>query len=304
MWYAAVLSAGLMILGGCASMRHRGAVPEAVATCRELSRQGATAVEAGQWNKAEILLRKAINVSPTDAASRYQLAELLWQHGTRDEALLQIETAIRLDSSDATKTVRSGEMLLEMGAVDRALERADQALGFDSRLASAWALRGRVYTELDNPKRALADMQRSLQFSPGTADVLLDMASLYRQQGQHQRCLTTLQHLLDSCPPGDEPNAALLLEGQTLADLGRWDDARIRFLAIRQQTPLNADLLYLLAQAEYMTNHRQEATSTVREALLTNASHIPSQQLLAKLGEPTSRSTEDDSKSNSGGLLR
>lgn len=285
-------------------MRHRGAVPEEVATCRELSRQGAAAVEAHQWNEAEVLLRKAIEVSPTDAASRYQLAELLWQHGTKDEALLQIETAIRLDSLDATMTVRSGEMLLEMGDADRALERADQALGFDSRLASAWALRGRVYAELDEPKRALADLQRALQFSPGTTHVLLDMATLYREQGQHQRCLTTLQHLLDSCSPGEEPSVALLLEGQTLADLGRWDDARIRFLTIREQMPLDADQLYSLAQAEYMTNHPERAVTTVQEALLANSSHIPSQQLLAKLGEQTSESTGGSSESIEGSLLR
>ena len=77
MRYAVLLPAGLIILGGCVSMRNRGAVPEAVANCRELSRQGATAVEAGQWNKAEGLLRKAIEVSPTAAASRYQLTAVL-----------------------------------------------------------------------------------------------------------------------------------------------------------------------------------------------------------------------------------
>ena len=304
MRYAVLLPAGLIILGGCVSMRNRGAVPEAVANCRELSRQGATAVEAGQWNKAEGLLRKAIEVSPTDAASRYQLAELLWQHGAKDEALLQIETAIRLDSLDATMIVRSGEMLLAMGDIDRALERADQALGFDSRLASAWALRGQVYLELGQPKRALADLQRALQFSPGKKDILLDMAVIYRQQGEHQRCLTTLQHLLDSCSPGEEPSVALLLEGETLSDLGRWDDARIRFLALRERTPLDANLLYLLAQSEYMTNHPESAATTVQEALLANASHIPSRKLLAKLGEPTSKSTGGNSESSGGRLLR
>jgi tetratricopeptide (TPR) repeat protein len=168
----------------------------------------------------------------------------------------------------------------------------------------AWALRGRVYLELDKPKRALADLQRALQFSPGKTNILLDMAGIYRQQGEHQRCLTTLQHLLDSCSPGEEPYVALLLEGQTLSDLGRWDDARIRFLAIRKRASLNADLLYLLAQSEYMTDRPKSAATTVQEALLANASHIPSQQLLAKLGEQTSESTGTSSESTGDHLLR
>ena len=44
---------------------------------------------------------------------------------------------------------------------------------------------------------------------------------LYRQRGQATRSLTTLHHLLETYPPGEEPQSVLMLEGLTLLDLGR-----------------------------------------------------------------------------------
>ena len=268
---------------GCKSLGRHGPVPEQLVTSRELTRRGVTAMEMGQWSEAESLLREAIEASPTDSEARRHLAEALWQRGATEDALLQIEAAVRLNKSDAATTVRAGEMLLATGAVDKALRRADQAINLDPQLATAWALRGRVFWQQGDPERALADLQRALQYAPESPDVLLDIAALYRQRGQHTRCLTTLHHLLDTYPEGEEPRLALQLEGLTLADLGRPQQAVESLTAANLRGPPNAETLYHLAEVLVAADRPGEATVAAQQALAADASHEPSRQLLARL---------------------
>jgi tetratricopeptide (TPR) repeat protein len=277
----------VLSLAGCASLGHRGPVPEEVAACRELSRQGAAAMELGQWDEAESLLHRATEASPTDSATRRYLAEALWHRGATGEALLQIETAVRMDGSDASLVVRAGEMLLAAGQTEQALQRAQQAIALDPKLSSAWALRGRVYWQMSLPDRALADLQRALQYAPDSADVLLDVAAIYRQQGQPTRCLTTLHHLLDTYSPGEEPQFALVLEGLTLADLGRHEQAAESLLAASQRGPADAEILYRLAQAQLACGRPVDAAASAQQALAVDASHKESRQLLVELAGRT-----------------
>ncbi len=288
--YRRLLTTGMVIVcvAGCASLARRGPVPEEVATCRELSRQGAAAMEMGQWDEAESLLRRAIEASPSDAATRHYLAESLWHRGATDEALLQMEAAVRLDGSDASLVVRVGEMLLATGQTKQALERAEQAIALDPKLSSAWALRGRVYWQLGAPDRALADLQRAMQYAPDSADVLLDVAAIYRQKGEPARCLTTLHHLLDTYSPGEEPRYALVLEGMTLMDLGRDDQAAESLLAASQRGPADAEILFHLAQAQLACGRTSAASSAAQQSLAVDASHEGSRQMLIELARRAS----------------
>ncbi len=272
----------MICTSGCAALR-RGPVPEDVAACRDLTQQGVTAMEMGQWSTAETLLQRAVEVSPVDAAPHHHLAEVLWRRGATDAALRQMEQAVELDQDDSALVVRYGEMLLCTGATEKALARADEAIALDPKLASAWALRGRAYWRMNQTDRALADLQRSLQYAPDTGDVLMDIAAIYRQRGQHDRCLATLQYLLDTYPPGQGTQLAYWMEGLTLADLGRPAQAATSLQIANQQGPANADILYYLAQAQLAAGRPIAATTAAQEALATNPTHAPTRQLLTEI---------------------
>jgi predicted Zn-dependent protease len=136
-------------------------------------------------------------------------------------------------------------------------------------------------------------LQRALQFAPDNSEVLMDVAALYRQRGQHDRCLTTLHRLLDTYPPGQSPQMALWMEGLTLCDLGRPQQAAASLSAANRQGPANADILYYLAQAEMASGRPVAATAAARLALAANPTHEPSRRLLAELAaRPTAVETQ------------
>ena len=268
---------------GCAAFGQRGPRAQKIAACRELSRQGVSAMQLGQWQRAEMLLQQAIEASPDDPEARRAMAETLWQRGAATEAMSHLAAAIRARPTDATLSVRAGEMALAMSDRDAALAQAEQAIRLDPQLATAWALRGRVFWQLQQPDRALADLGRALEFAPASTDVLLDLAVIYRDRGQPARCLTTLHHLHDTYPPGDQPQSVLVLEGLALLDLGRPHQACDAFLAAAQHGPANAQVLYYLARAQYTAGRPTEATAAAQQALAIDPSHQASRQLLAQL---------------------
>ena len=264
-------------------MRHQKIVPESVATCRQLARDGISAMELGNYNQACTLLENAVETSPTDIDARRQLAEALWQMGRQQEAVVHMEAAVRLDPTHAPTLVRAGEMLLSSGNEKRALERAEQAIGLEPTLAGAWELRGHIYHQRNELPRGLADLQQALHYAPQETEVLLEVAEIQYQLQRPQRSLATLHHLLDHCPPGSEPQRALWLEGLAYGKLARPHDAVESLLAATERGPAQADLLYALAQAEVAAGHPDAAATSVRQALALDSGHQASRTLLAQL---------------------
>jgi tetratricopeptide (TPR) repeat protein len=268
---------------GCATFGRRSPAPTEVAACRELCAEGVAAMERGNWQQAEVVLQQALEMSPDDAESHRYLAEVLWHRGAVDDAMSEMAAAVRLNAADADLAVRAGEMSLAKKDLDAALRYADEAIRLDPRQANAWALRGRVFRSANQNDRAMADWQRSLELAPNDANVLLDVAVLYRQRGQSARALAALHHLLDIYPPGEEPQAALMLEGLALMDLQRPHQAIDSLLAAARRGPPNAEVLYRLAQAQWSAGRFAAAAAAAEQALAIDGSHQASRQLLLQL---------------------
>ncbi|MEM9657843.1 MAG: tetratricopeptide repeat protein [Planctomycetota bacterium] len=268
---------------GCAAVGSRKSMPESLAACRKLSRDGIAALERGESDRASELLRKAVKKSPTDVDARRQLADVLWQTGAYDDAVRHMEAAAELDPENATTIVRAGEMLLAIGQFDQARNNAEIAIALDPQSARAWALRGRVSRRQSEPRRALADLQQSLHYDPEASEVLLETAELQYQLGRPERSLTTLHFLLDRYRPGEEPRRALWLEGLVYRAVDRPVDAVESLYAAAKRGAAEPNLLYQLAQAQRRVGDDQAAVASVQQALAVDAGHEASRILLTQL---------------------
>src|SRR4051812_2795679 len=150
---------------GCAMFGRRISSNDQIAAARELSRQGVAALETGQPQQAEDLLKKSLAASSEDASAHRYMAEALWRRGAGGEALTQINEAVRLDSTNAELAVRAGEMYLAAGRRDVAESHAERAIHLDPKLASGWALRGHCFLQSNQPERGLADLQRAIDLA-------------------------------------------------------------------------------------------------------------------------------------------
>ncbi len=273
---------------GCRSLRGRGPVPEAVASCRALSGKGVLAIENGDLPQAARCFEQAIEACPTNAAARKEYADLLWRQGKTAQAVQEIEAAISLAPDEAPLLVQAGMMYLALGKLAAAERKAEQALQLDIQLTNAWALRGRVMRARGNSERALGDLYRALGQTPNAHDLLLDLAELHRRRGEPQRALVVLQQLAHLYSPGEEPRHVLHLTGLAQQALGRTDDAVESLYAASQRGVPSASILYHLAVAEASLGRQQAALANSRQALQVDPQHQLSRQLLARLTDAPS----------------
>ncbi len=264
--FASLVGSGCSLIGG-------SPVTKQVATCRQLSQRGMTAIERGQWSTAESLLAQAIKSCPVDANAQRHYAETLWQRGAQQEAMLHAEQALRLSGDDPHIAVRVGEMNLTMGRLNEALALANTAIDADPTLPSAWALRGRVEQIDGLPDAALADFHRALQYAPNDRRLLLETAELYRVLNRPQRALATLATLRETYPSGEEPARLIMLEGMAMAAQGRHADAIEAYTVATAREPASAELLSQLAQAQLAIGRTTDAVRAVQQALAIEPAH-------------------------------
>ena len=274
---------GLLMLSGCQLVGREGPVPKSVASCRQMSQRGISAMDHGQWDNAEALLAQAVKTCPADAEARRNYAETLWHRGALAEAVAQLEEAIRISGEDAALQVRVGEMNLAMGRVAEALRRADQAIDLSPQSATAWALRGRANAAAGQLELALVDYQRALGIQHDNAKVLLETAELYRRLDRPQRALSTLECLVDTYPAGEEPPQVLYLQGLALVALNRYPDAVESYQAAAERPNPTPELLFRLSEAQMLAGRTTDAQRTLERALAQDPNYAPSRALAQRL---------------------
>jgi tetratricopeptide (TPR) repeat protein len=244
-----------------------------------LSLRGIDAMERGQWDDAEEMFERAIEICPVDERAHCRYSQTLWRRGAWDEAISHMEQAVALSGGDAGLLVQLGTMLLERGELEQAAEQASRAISADRRSAGARALQGDILRQQGKYDAALASYHRAMDEPPCDGRVRIAAAEIYLQQGRPHRALGTLQSLADDYPPGETPQPVLYYEGLALKSLGRYDEAVARLSAARSCGPPTADLLYHLSEAELAAGRPTSARSTILEALALDPNHAASQRL-------------------------
>ncbi len=241
-------------------------------------------MQRNQWDDAEPLLAKAVDVCPDAPDARSKYADLLWQRNQRSEAIREIGEAIRLAPDDATLRVTYGEMQLALGNLETAREAANLALDMAPRLPGAWALRGRLIRRAGKPREALADLHRAEGLDPKNASYPMEIAELYLGLHEPDRALATLQSLSSSWSDQEEPATLLSLKGRAYSAMGRHEDAADNYLLACSRGGADSETLYLLAQAQLQAGRPREAVVAAQKSLALDPAHAASRHLLAQMG--------------------
>lgn len=280
---SALLLALALALPGCAWMRTSLPDPGDLAAARRHTRDGVDAMQRGQWNQAGACFAQAVQASPHDDALRAQYAAALWHQGDALGAIAQMEAAVHLAEHDAPARVRLGEMHLAHGDLDAAYRQADLALALDRRLAAAWTLRGDVKRQQGQIQPALDDYHRAVSLPDHAPRVQLSIAELHHQLGRPQRALSTLHALAQQYPPDQVPPDLCYLQGLCYQSLRRYDDAAASFATAARREGPNVDLLYRLAESQFLAGRTADARLSLNEALHLVPGHAPSLALQPRL---------------------
>lgn len=263
---------------GCSGLsRHQNA--NDVVSARQIALQGLDAVQAQQWEQAEQLFAKAVDVCPTDERVRWRYAEALWHRGVKGEAIDHMQQATQLSGGDPELLVHLGQMYLGNDDLPHALQVANRTIDSGHHLADAYRLKGDVLVRQTKWHEALANYHAALSIRETYPEVQMAVAHVYFEHGRPQRALSTLLTLSQNYPAAHVPTDVLYLEGLAYKQLKRYEPALGCLAQAESRGMKTADVYYNLAEAHYLAGDRTNASLCLRRALELRPQHIAARQL-------------------------
>lgn len=279
-----MLCAGCRLIGGNTTTRAADAIAG-----RQLTNQGVSAIEQGQWSRAEELLNRSMSISPEEADTYRYLAEVHWHAGRKADAIATLRKAVGLDPDNADFHTLLAGYYLDQQQLPEAWYHTNQSLAFANQSAEAWAIRARILNLRGRQDEALIDFHRALSCDSDNREIMYETAELYRRMNRPGQALAMLQNLAETYQPGNEPQNVQYGIGLAQLALERYEDSSRSLAAAAAAGPDSDELMFRRAQAMWGAGYRDEARRLALQAAIKYPEHTQIQALLARISETEPR---------------
>jgi Flp pilus assembly protein TadD len=191
----------------------------------------------GNFEAAIRNYRRAVELSPGDADTRYDLAVTLKEAGRIDEAFSAAQDALRHDASRPDALDILGIALLARGRPEEALEQFDRAAQLDPRDARIENNRGNVLRELKRSTDAEAAYRRAIALAPRYADPWNGLGALEVEQHRYAEAVASFDRAIALAPDDHEARLNRGIALEMAGDLRSAESAYRDFLAASANDP-------------------------------------------------------------------
>lgn len=144
-------------------------------------------VNEGQFDKAELEIRRNLAEKPDSAPYTYLDAYTLFSQSRNDEALAAVDKAIALEPSFEGSNLLRGKILEKAGKLEEAAAsfRAETAVAkTQTGQRDAWLALAVAEERLGRKEPAIAALEKVVEVAPETTDAYYELANLYMQTSQ------------------------------------------------------------------------------------------------------------------------
>lgn len=152
------------------------------------------------WEGAEREFRRALELSPSHAATYDLFGRMCSAIGRHDEALAMQRRAQALDPLDHRADLATA--LLRAGRYEEAFEEAARAVEFDPAYARAWATFGWAHILNGRHDEGLAALERAAEMTPDATQWLAQLGEAYGMTGRVEQAREILRQLQERAREG------------------------------------------------------------------------------------------------------
>ncbi|MGO9935096.1 MAG: tetratricopeptide repeat protein [Steroidobacteraceae bacterium] len=155
---------------------------------------------AGNFEKARVEFRNALQIAPTDSVARYENGVVDEKLGNMREAAQFYQGAIDVDKDNVAARAALGRIYTFAGAPGKALDTINPSLAKHPDNAALLTVRAAARVQLKQPAEALADAERAVQLAPTSEDAVAVLAGIYKANGDIDKAIALLQNAIRQIP--------------------------------------------------------------------------------------------------------
>ena len=192
--------------------------------------EGQTEACISEASEATELNRKNVDAWHTKALC-------LMKRGAHDEAEKAFKKALRITPDDAALLLNYAYLLQNLGRTDEAIEALEHARKDLTYMAPAKVLNnlGWAYLQADRDHDAVGALEEAVYRQPNFCGALYNLGLAYREIGELEAATERLEQVRMQCP--EQFPEAVLLHGTVLVEMGRVEDGAGYFHLVMQDFP-------------------------------------------------------------------
>jgi tetratricopeptide (TPR) repeat protein len=247
--------AATLALAGCGGAQARKA--------RHIEK-GEAFYAAGNFEKARVEFRNALQIAPNDSQARYENGRVDEKLGNQREAAQFYLAAIDSNPDNVAARAAVGRLFLFGGAPERALEVIKPALVKFPQNDELLTVRAAARVQLKDPDGALADAEQAVHLAPTNEDAVEVLAGVYKSRNEPDKARALLEGSIKQIPKTVDLRLAL---AQLDASLNREPEVEGLLVDLVRLDPSADSHRIRLAQFYARLNHVDEAERVLREGI-------------------------------------
>jgi len=245
----------VLLIAGCSGAESRKA--------KHLEK-GRAFLAAGNFDKARVEFRNALQIAPTDSEARFENGVVDEKLANPREAAQFYQGAIDTNADNIAARAALGRLYLFGGAPDKSLETIKPSLDKHPDDASLLTVRAAASVQLKNLDGALHDAERAVQLAPDNEDAISVLAGIYKRQDQPAKAQALLTDAIKRIPGTVDLRLTL---AQLYASMGKESEVEGLLVDLVRIQPKEKSHRLRLAQFYARNNHVDEAEHVLREGV-------------------------------------
>jgi tetratricopeptide (TPR) repeat protein len=229
----------------------------------------ASAFESGNdFQKAFIERQSILEILPTpEPEDHLAFASVAIKLGQPDITLSTAQNVLQSDPENGVAHKLIGLALLEKKDKLGAIDHFSQAISFSPEQSDAWLALSNTYCEIGDLQKNLETLREASHAVPQSSEILFALAKACLKSGSPSEGLPALREAFSL----DDHSAAIgLLLGNTLYDLGHFEEADQVLQKARNANPRNPELAFLHSQIYILLGDKNSA---LKALLISSENH-------------------------------